>query len=923
MSPHSDPWSPQELLEHMRFVQNLAVALVRDRNVADDVAQESLLDVFVTDSSARPTSARPRPRSASELRAWLVGVVRNRVRNHYRKEQRRARWEAEAAQNRGCGLDSSDYATEAIQRAEIKQTIVQTVLALDEPYRSTVILRYLDGKTPTEIAKITDTPIATVKTRLQRGLERMRIQLDRSQGGRSSWTAALLPWLPPAAGQGEREVAAAPSDQGRLPDKSRLPSTSPLPDTAGRNVVPWIAAGLLPLIVITGAYLWHAFDSKTTRLARAPNSSTNTPNQFEGTPDTASTHSVPPTPSTRPALESTSEIPAVPTATKATDPPEKQDSSPVRIRVVDQATERPVRLARVGFTVTPAGSGPSAFDFSRDDPPESIEASDAEFTVGNPSRLLSRRPSFLHTDARGEVMVDAPAHSILAIEIEANHYATSQAVHPILESTELLVVRLETGRTLRIARDGAFIGEPITLLLSGPTNWQGILEPQEEERFIEPVASGSYHLIALRGDDPSLVPRYFEQSVALGSSSVMGFESRPSSPNRLRGFRGGIRYRTLEVREDGDDPVSLEQGGTSVTLDLSSPQRSSLEQPEDVVLVTEFGEIASVGRRRQGHFQFDSVPPGCYGIQVFDLAGLISVDSIEVGSEAVTRWVDPSNASLVGELQSVTESRRPLSPAVIAVVQSGKSARTQILGFRREFQVEGLVPGPARVWIGQGQCLQRTNLQLRSGENELSAGQSSETCEVTFEFSGSRRVSEILIGISPTEVSIAESMMPLASNTASVSMPGPPSDFERSSTSRPKPDPAWYLSPGRYRVTMGSADRLPTELEIEVHANGPIALEEPKTLRVSVRVTRDGLPLSNTLLALLRSNSQWAVPVQTDSRGEAELNLAVGSYRLAAQGGEEATLRISETSSSLSVELSPPVESPDSPSNDPAAPPPR
>jgi DNA-directed RNA polymerase specialized sigma24 family protein len=51
-------------------------------------------------------------------------------------------------------------------QAEVLRTVVEAVLALDEPYRSVVLARYFRGWEIKRIADETRVPIATIKARL-------------------------------------------------------------------------------------------------------------------------------------------------------------------------------------------------------------------------------------------------------------------------------------------------------------------------------------------------------------------------------------------------------------------------------------------------------------------------------------------------------------------------------------------------------------------------------------------------------------------------------------------------------------------------------------------------------------------------------------------------------------------------------------
>jgi len=178
--------NPEALLEHAAWVRDLARALVADENGADDVSQETLL-------AAMSTPAR----KIRDLRSWLAGAVRNLVRQDRRLASRRAERETRAART-----DRVPSPAELVEKADLQRYVVKLVLELNEPYRSTVLYRYFEGSSVRQIARRAGVPFETVRTRLRRALERIRIKLERHfEGDPRGWRSAILPLLllrPPA-----------------------------------------------------------------------------------------------------------------------------------------------------------------------------------------------------------------------------------------------------------------------------------------------------------------------------------------------------------------------------------------------------------------------------------------------------------------------------------------------------------------------------------------------------------------------------------------------------------------------------------------------------------------------------------------------------------------------------------------------------
>lgn len=175
-SPHGT-LSIDDLLGHAGWVRGLARSLVQDDATADDLVQDVWTQALHTPPDDRG-SARP----------WLATVLRNLARDRGRTGGRRRRREERVARSEAV----ADTAT-VVARAETHRRLVEAVMALPEPYRETVLLRYFEGLPPRTVAERMDVPVETVRTRTRRALERLRTRLDTGEGGRDAWRAALLP----------------------------------------------------------------------------------------------------------------------------------------------------------------------------------------------------------------------------------------------------------------------------------------------------------------------------------------------------------------------------------------------------------------------------------------------------------------------------------------------------------------------------------------------------------------------------------------------------------------------------------------------------------------------------------------------------------------------------------------------------------
>lgn len=208
------PTRLDQLLRHAEYLRALARRLARDDSEAEDLVQETW------------TAAVEQPeRDVRNPRSWLAGVVRNLARQKRRGEGRRARREVVVARDEG-----TESTENIVERVEIFRELAHEVVALDEPYRSTLIQLYFQGLDAETIAARSGEPAATVRSRHKRALEKLRARLDERRGGRDAWRTALLPWLGPT----QRE---------------------PSPRFARPKALRWALGGGLALVIAGSAFL--------------------------------------------------------------------------------------------------------------------------------------------------------------------------------------------------------------------------------------------------------------------------------------------------------------------------------------------------------------------------------------------------------------------------------------------------------------------------------------------------------------------------------------------------------------------------------------------------------------------------------------------------------------------------------------------
>jgi RNA polymerase sigma-70 factor (ECF subfamily) len=162
-----------ELHQHAAALRRLARDLVGASN-ADDVLQDAAVEVL---------RAGPREPGPGPVVAWLRSVVR-----HVASKRNRADAVRRQHENAAAGVGERAFVAAGAEAADTLRCLTEWVTALPEPYRSTVLARYLQELTPNEIAAATGVPVRTVKTRLQRGLQLLR---ERGEQRGGDWRGAL------------------------------------------------------------------------------------------------------------------------------------------------------------------------------------------------------------------------------------------------------------------------------------------------------------------------------------------------------------------------------------------------------------------------------------------------------------------------------------------------------------------------------------------------------------------------------------------------------------------------------------------------------------------------------------------------------------------------------------------------------------
>jgi RNA polymerase sigma-70 factor (ECF subfamily) len=156
-----------ELVRRYSAVAHRTAALMTTPDEVEDAVQ----DAFV-----RAYYALPRFRLESPFRPWLLTIVTNCARNRNRSSMRQV-----SITKRKLMLDApaefTASADSTVFSLDSRQRLLDAIMTLPEKHRLIVTCRYLLELSEAETAQILGVRLGTVKSRLSRALDRLRVTL--------------------------------------------------------------------------------------------------------------------------------------------------------------------------------------------------------------------------------------------------------------------------------------------------------------------------------------------------------------------------------------------------------------------------------------------------------------------------------------------------------------------------------------------------------------------------------------------------------------------------------------------------------------------------------------------------------------------------------------------------------------------------
>jgi len=157
-----------------RPVFSLIYRMVRDREAAEDLAQETFVKVLNHIDRYRPEF---------KFSSWLFKIANNITIDHLRKRQLDtvsidgSPHAATAAEAAATSLDLAargETPLDELEARELGTAIERAIAGLRPEYRACIMLRHVEGRSYEEIAATLDLPLGTVKTYIHRARHELR-----------------------------------------------------------------------------------------------------------------------------------------------------------------------------------------------------------------------------------------------------------------------------------------------------------------------------------------------------------------------------------------------------------------------------------------------------------------------------------------------------------------------------------------------------------------------------------------------------------------------------------------------------------------------------------------------------------------------------------------------------------------------------
>jgi len=157
------------VLPHLSYLYRVAFSLVRkNKEDSEDLVQETIIKAY---KSFHQLSHNEKSRT------WLSSILYNTFKNRYRKEKGNPVTLQSIEGSIEEGIAFQDDPENKILQEGMYQGLLKALLELPEEYKTVVIFSDMQDLSYKQISDILGIPIGTVRSRLSRGRQLLRVKL--------------------------------------------------------------------------------------------------------------------------------------------------------------------------------------------------------------------------------------------------------------------------------------------------------------------------------------------------------------------------------------------------------------------------------------------------------------------------------------------------------------------------------------------------------------------------------------------------------------------------------------------------------------------------------------------------------------------------------------------------------------------------
>lgn len=152
-------------------VYSLAMFMLKQEALAEEVTQDIFLNIWTKASSYKAERGEPK--------SWIMSVAHHRIVDVIRSRRRTQNVTDPGAYDRLETLPSSRISTEEeVERRIEREYILEALNTLPPEQQEVIMLAYFEGYSQSEMAKILNQPLGTVKTRVRLAMKKLRAALE-------------------------------------------------------------------------------------------------------------------------------------------------------------------------------------------------------------------------------------------------------------------------------------------------------------------------------------------------------------------------------------------------------------------------------------------------------------------------------------------------------------------------------------------------------------------------------------------------------------------------------------------------------------------------------------------------------------------------------------------------------------------------